>query len=82
MARSRRRPSRAWPKAGYATAGSTSRRAALLTGRNNHAVDTVEPAVTLAIEKVVGQAEGRHVQAFKGALTDVQEKMVEGGAQE
>ena len=39
--------------------------------------ETVEPAVTRAIEKVVGQAEGRHVQALKGALADAQTKMKE-----
>ena len=38
----------------------------------------VEPAVTRAIKKVVGQAEGHHVQALKGAIADAQKKMAEG----
>ena len=37
----------------------------------------VEPAVTRAIQKVVGEAEGHHVKALKGALADAQEKMAE-----
>ena len=36
--------------------------------------------MTRAIKKVVGEAEGRHVAALKGALADAQEKMAaEGG---
>ena len=35
----------------------------------------VEPAVTRAIKKVVGEAEGHHVQALKGAIADAQNKM-------
>jgi hypothetical protein len=42
------------------------------------AAEKVEPAVTRAIQKVVGEAEGHHVQALKGALADAQEKMAEG----
>jgi arylsulfatase len=41
--------------------------------------DTVEPAVTRAIKKVVGEAEGHHVKALKGALADAQKKMAESG---
>ena len=40
---------------------------------------TVEPAVTRAIKKVVGEAEGHHVKALKGALADAQQKMAEQG---
>jgi hypothetical protein len=40
----------------------------------------VEPAVTRAIQKVVGEAEGHHVQALKGAIADAQQKMAETGA--
>jgi hypothetical protein len=44
-----------------------------------HAVaDQVEPAVTRAVQMVVGEAEGHHVQALKGALADAQKKMAEG----
>jgi len=38
---------------------------------------TVEPAVTRAIKKVVGEAEGHHAKALKGALADAQAKMAE-----
>jgi hypothetical protein len=33
--------------------------------------------VTRAIQKVVGEAEGRHVEALKGALADAQDKMAQ-----
>jgi hypothetical protein len=33
--------------------------------------------VTRAIKKVVGEAEGHHVQALKGAIADAQQKMAE-----
>jgi hypothetical protein len=35
--------------------------------------------VTRAIQKVVGEAEGRHVEALKGALADAQTKMAAQG---
>ena len=54
--------------------------AGLIVAYQHEVADTVEPAVTRAIEKVVGQAEGRHVQALKGALADAQKKMAEEGA--
>jgi uncharacterized membrane protein len=37
----------------------------------------VEPAVTRAIKRVVGEAEGRHVEALKAALADAQKKMAD-----
>jgi uncharacterized membrane protein len=37
----------------------------------------VEPAVTRAIKKVAGEAEGGHVKALKAALADAQKKMAE-----
>ncbi len=37
--------------------------------------DKVEPAVTRAVKKSIGEADGRHVEALKGALADAQEKM-------
>ena len=46
--------------------------------KHDHA-DTIEPAVTRAVKKVVGEAEGRHVEALKGALADAQTKMAEQG---
>lgn len=51
--------------------------AGLIVAYQHEVADMVEPAVTRAIEKVVGQAEGRHVQALKGALADAQKKMAE-----
>ena len=39
--------------------------------KHDHA-DAIEPAVTRAIKKVVGEAEGHHVEALKGALADAQ----------
>jgi uncharacterized membrane protein len=42
--------------------------------------EKIEPAVTRAIQKVVGEADGKHVKALKGALADAQQKMAEGGA--
>jgi uncharacterized membrane protein len=39
--------------------------------------EKVEPAVTRAVQKAVGEAEGRHVEALKGALADAQQKMAE-----
>ena len=33
-----------------------------------------------AIKKVVGEAEGHHVEALKGAIADAQQKMADGGA--
>ena len=53
--------------------------AGLIVAYQNGVAETVEPAVTRAIEKVVGQAEGRHVQALKGALADAQQKMAQSG---
>ena len=53
--------------------------AGLIVAYQHEVADTVEPAVTRAIERVVGQAEGRHVQALKGALADAQKKMAETG---
>jgi hypothetical protein len=34
--------------------------------------------VTRAVKRVVGEAEGHHVAALKGALADAQQKMAEG----
>jgi uncharacterized membrane protein len=40
--------------------------------------EKIEPAVTRAIQKVVGEADGKHVKALKGALADAQKKMADG----
>ena len=54
--------------------------AGLILAYPHTAADKVEPAVTRAIKKVVGEAEGHHVQALKGAIADAQRKMAENGA--
>jgi uncharacterized membrane protein len=53
--------------------------AGLVVAYPRSAAAKVEPAVTRAIQKVVGEADGHHVQALKGALADAQQKMEEGG---
>ena len=53
--------------------------AGLIVAYPRSAAAKVEPAVTRAIKKVVGQAEGHHVQALKGAIADAQKRMAEGG---
>jgi len=54
--------------------------AGLIVAYSKSETEKVEPAVTRAVQKVVGEAEGRHVEALKGALADAQQKMAEGGA--
>ena len=54
--------------------------AGLIVAYPRSAAGKVEPAVTRAIQKVVGEAEGNHVQALQGALADAQQKMAESGA--
>ena len=53
------------------------RGAGLIVAYKHADAETVEPAVTRAVEKVVGEAEGRHVEALKGALADAQKRMAE-----
>ena len=54
--------------------------AGLIVAYPHSAAEQVEPAVTRAVQKVVGEAEGHHVKALKGALADAQQKMAaEGG---
>jgi uncharacterized membrane protein len=53
--------------------------AGLIVAYSHSEVDKVEPAVTRAIQKAIGEAEGRHVQALKGAITDAQHKMTQSG---
>lgn len=51
--------------------------AGLIVAYRHADATTVEPAVARALEKVVGQAEGHHVKALKGALAEAQKKMAE-----
>jgi arylsulfatase len=53
--------------------------AGLIVAYPHSAAGKVEPAVTRAIKKVVGEAEGHHVKALKGAIADAQQKMAESG---
>jgi arylsulfatase len=54
--------------------------AGLIVAYSHSEAGAVEPAVTRAVQKVVGEAEGSHVAALKEALADAQQKMSEGGA--
>jgi arylsulfatase len=54
--------------------------AGLIVAYPHSAADSVEPAVTRAVQKVVGEAEGHHVKALKGAIADAQQKMGEGAS--
>jgi uncharacterized membrane protein len=51
--------------------------AGLIVAYQRDQAEKVEPAVTRAIERVVGEAEGHHVKALKGALAAAQEKMAQ-----
>ena len=54
--------------------------AGLIVAYQREDAGTIEPAVTRAINKVVGEADGKRVAALKGALADAQQKMAaEGG---
>ena len=54
--------------------------AGLIVAYPRSAAEKVEPSVTRALQKVVGEAEGHHAKALKGALADAQKKMAEGSA--
>ena len=54
--------------------------AGLIVAYPHSAAGKVEPAVKRAMKKVVGEAEGHHVKALKGALADAQKKMAEKGS--
>ena len=54
--------------------------AGLIVAYPHSAADKVEPAVTRSVSRAVGEAEGHHVQALKGAIADAQQKMAEGSA--
>jgi len=52
--------------------------AGLIVAYSHSEAKKVEPSVTRAVKKVIGEAEGRHVQALKGAIADAQQKMAAG----
>ncbi len=52
--------------------------AGLIVAYHRSQADKVEPAVTRSIQKAVGEAEGHHVEALKGAIADAQRKMAAG----
>ena len=54
--------------------------AGLIVVYSKSEAEKVEPAVSRAIKQVKGEAEGRHVEAVKGALADAQERMSEESA--
>jgi uncharacterized membrane protein len=54
--------------------------AGLIVAYSKSEAAKVEAAVTRPVKKVVGEAEGSHVKALKGALADAQEKMAGQGA--
>ncbi len=52
--------------------------AGLIVAYSKPEAEKIEPAVSRAIEKVIGEAEGSHVSAVKGALAEAQQKMTQG----
>ena len=63
-------------------AGATIPRggAGLIVAYPHSAAGKVQPAVTRAVSKAVGEAEGHHVQALKAAIADAQQKMAGSGS--
>jgi arylsulfatase len=51
--------------------------AGLIVAYKHADAQTVEPAIARAVKKVVGEAEGHHVKALRGALAEAQQKMAE-----
>jgi uncharacterized membrane protein len=49
--------------------------AGLIVAYPHSAAGKVEPAVTRALNRSIGEAEGHHVQALKASVTDAQQKM-------
>ena len=49
----------------------------LLVAYPHSQAEHIKPAITRAIEKTTGEAEGHHVKALRGALADAQRKMAE-----
>ncbi len=54
--------------------------AGLIVAYSHSEANKVEPAVTRAVQRTIGEAEGNHVEALKGALADAQRKMAEADA--
>ena len=54
--------------------------AGLIVAYPRSAAEQVDGAVNRAVQKVVGEAEGHHVKALKGALADAQAKMADGAS--
>jgi len=54
--------------------------AGLIVAYPHSAAGKVEPAVTRAVQKAVGEAEGHHVQALKAAIADAQKKLADAGS--
>ena len=54
--------------------------AGLIVAYSHSEAAKIEPAVTRAVQKVIGEAEGNHVKALKDALADAQQKMAERSA--
>ena len=53
--------------------------AGLIVAYERDQAEAIETAVTRAVKKVIGEAEGHHVKALKAALVDAQAKMAEQG---
>jgi arylsulfatase len=51
--------------------------AGLIVAYPRSAAGMVEPAVTRAVTRAVGEAEGTHVQALKAAIADAQTKLAQ-----
>ena len=54
--------------------------AGLIVVYPHSAAGKVQPTVTRAVSKAVGEAEGHHVQALKAAIADAQQKMAQNGS--
>jgi uncharacterized membrane protein len=54
--------------------------AGLIVAYSHSEAEKVQPAVTRAVKQAIGEAEGRHVQALKGAIADAQQKMAASNA--
>ena len=54
--------------------------AGLIVAYPHSAAGKVQPAVTRAVSKAVGEAEGHHVQALKAAIADAQQKLAGSGS--
>ena len=49
--------------------------AGLIVAYPHSAAEQVEPAVTRTVTRAIGEAEGHHVEALKGAIADAQTKL-------